>query len=88
VASAYAGRTSRGLRAQTRLEYQRDLEWHALAFFGRTRLTEIGPRDIKRFIATQIEQGLSSSSVRRRLAPLLWGALTRFPLQNRWAESN
>ena len=68
--STYAGRTSRGLRAQTRLEYQRDLERHALPFFGRTRLTEIEPRDIKRFIAALIDQGLCSSSVRRRLAPL------------------
>ena len=68
--STYAGRTSRGLRAQTRLEYQRDLERHALPFFVRTRLSEIEPRDIKRFIKTLIDQGLRSSSVRRRLAPL------------------
>ena len=68
--STYAGRTSRVLRAQTRLEYQRDLERHALPFFGRTRLSEIEPRDIKRFIQTLIDQGLRSSSVRRRLAPL------------------
>jgi len=67
---SYAGRTSCGLRAQTRLEYQRDLERHALPFFGRTRLSEIEPRDIKRFIQTLIDQGLRSSSVRRRLAPL------------------
>ena len=68
--STYSGRTSRGLRAQTRLEYQQDLERHALPFFGRARLAEIEPRDIKHFIATLIEKGLSSSSVRRRLAPL------------------
>jgi integrase len=41
-----------------------------LPFFGRTRLAEIQPRDIKRFIASLIDQGLRSSSVRRRLAPL------------------
>jgi integrase len=68
--STYAGRTNRGLRAHTRLEYQRDLERHALPFFGRTRLVAIEPRDIKRFIATLIDQGLCGSSVRRRLAPL------------------
>ena len=68
--STYAGRTRLGVRAQTRLEYQLDLERHALPFFGRTKLSEIEPRDIKRFIATLIDQGLSSSSVRRRLAPL------------------
>jgi integrase len=68
--STYAGRTSRGVRVQTKLEYQQDLERHALPFFGRTRLAEIEPRDIKRFIATLIDEGLCSSSVRRRLAPL------------------
>jgi integrase len=68
--STYAGRTSRGLRAQTKLEYQRDLERHALPFFANQRLAEIEPRDIKRLITSLIEQGLSRNSVRRRLAPL------------------
>ena len=43
--------------AAERSEYQRDLERHALQFFGRIRLAEIEPRDIKRFIATLINQG-------------------------------
>jgi integrase len=68
--ASYAGRTSRGFREQTRQEYKRDLERHALPFFGGTRLAEIEPRDIKRFIAALIEDGLSSRSARRRLAPL------------------
>jgi len=68
--STYAGRTSRGVRAQTKLEYQRDLERHALLFFANRPLAEIEPRDIKRFITSLIEQGLSRNSVRRRLAPL------------------
>ncbi len=59
--STYAGRTSHGLRAQTTVEYRRDLERYALPFFGRTRLAEIEPRDIKRFIATLIEQGSAAT---------------------------
>lgn len=61
---------TRGLRAQTRVEYQRNLERHAVPFFGATRLAELEPRDIKRLITTMIDQGLASNSVRRRLAPL------------------
>lgn len=68
--ASYAGRTSRGFREQTRQEYKRDLERHALPFFGRMKLAEIEPRDVKRFIATLIALGLTSSSVRRRMAPL------------------
>jgi len=68
--STYAGRTNHGVRAQTKREYRQDLERHALPFFGQTRLVEIEPREIKRFIASLLEQGLRSSSVRRRLAPL------------------
>jgi integrase len=68
--TSYAGRTSRGFREQTRQEYKRDLERHALPFFGPLKLAEVEPRDIKRFIGQLIGLGLSSSSVRRRMAPL------------------
>jgi integrase len=68
--ASYAGRTSRGFREHTRLEYKRDLERHALTFFGPMKLTEIEPRDIKRFISNLIALGLTSSSVRRRMAPV------------------
>ena len=56
---SYAGRTSRGLRAATREDYGRvlgvnpgtgepfDPPRDAIAFFGRARLSEIRPRDIK-----------------------------------------
>jgi len=68
--ASYAGRTSRGFREQTRQEYKRDLERHALPFFGPMKLAEIEPRDIKRFIGQLIGLGLTSNSVRRRMAPL------------------
>lgn len=67
---SYAGRTSRGFREQTRQEYKRDLERHALPFFGPLKLAEVEPRDVKRFIGQLIGLGLTSNSVRRRLAPV------------------
>lgn len=68
--ASYPGRTSRGFREQTRQEYKRDLERHALPFFGPMKLAEVEPRDVKRFIGALIGLGLTSSSVRRRMAPL------------------
>ena len=68
--ATYPGRTSRGFREQTRQEYKRDLERHALPFFGPMKLAEVEPRDVKRFIGQLIGLGLTSSSVRRRMAPL------------------
>lgn len=68
--ASYPGRTSRGFREQTRQEYRRDLERHALPFFGPMKLAEVEPRDVKRFIGQLIGLGLTSSSVRRRMAPV------------------
>lgn len=67
---SYAGRTSRGFREQTRREYLRHLERHALPFFGPLKLAEIEPRDVKRFIGELIKLNLKSNTVRRRIAPL------------------
>jgi integrase len=80
--SNYQGRTSRGFRDTTRAEYARDLGLDpvtrqpldpprgAVAFFGRMRLTEIEPRDIKRYASELAHRGLAPSSVRLELAPL------------------
>lgn len=68
--ASYPGRTSRGFREQTRQEYKRDLERHALPFFGPMKLAEVEPRDVKRFIGQLIGLGLTSNSVRRRMAPV------------------
>jgi integrase len=68
--ASYAGRTSRGFREQTRQEYKRDLQRHALPFFGPMKLAEVEPRDVKRFIGQLIGLGLTSNSVRRRMAPV------------------
>jgi integrase len=84
---SYAGRTSRGLRDGTRQDYARELglepatgepldpERAAVKFFGRMRLTEIEPRDVKEY-ATEVarrkvgERPVSANTVRLALAPV------------------
>jgi integrase len=80
--AGYQGRTSRGFRETTRTEYARDLGLDpatrepldpprgAVAFFGRMRIAEIEPRDVKRYAAHHGNRGLSPASVRLELAPV------------------
>ena len=79
---SYAGRTSRGLRDATRHDYARQLGLDpdtnnplepargALAFFGRMRLTEIEPRDVKAYAAAIAARGVKPNTVRLQLAPV------------------
>jgi integrase len=67
---AYQGRTGRGLRPATRADYRRILERYALPFFGRRRLVEIEPRDVKAFARHLAGQGLKPNSVRNIVNPL------------------
>src|SRR5689334_19992615 len=66
----YQGRTSQGFREHTREDYRTLLERDAVPFFGRQRLAEIEPRDMKRFVAELAGRGLEPSSVRKMLAPV------------------
>lgn len=66
----YAGRTARGLREETRRDYRRAIERRAVPFFGRMRLAEIEPRDVKRYMATVRAEGLAANTVRLALAPV------------------
>ena len=66
----YRGRTSRGIRPETMVEYKRQIEKRAIPFFGRLRLVEIEPRDVKRYVATVEAEGLSANTVRLALAPV------------------
>jgi integrase len=84
--ASYQGRTSRGLREQTRRDYRRALgldadgnvredNGAAVAYFGRRRLAEIEPRDIKTYLAEVAERKhgdhrVSRDTVRLALAPL------------------
>ena len=75
----YTGRTRRGIREETRADYRRALGLDeqgepigdgAMEFFGRMRLTEIEPRDVKRYAAKVAERGVSQNTVRLALAPV------------------
>jgi len=67
---AYAGRTRRGLLADTRDDYRKALERHAIPFLGRLRLSEIEPRDIKALAKEIGDQGVSQRTVTLALAPV------------------
>ncbi len=84
---SYAGRTSRGLRDGTRADYARELgldpetgepvdpERAAVKFFGRMRLPEIEPRDVKEYAAEVASRKVgdrlvSTNTVRLALAPV------------------
>ena len=67
---AVRGRTRRGLREATRDDYRRMLDQWAIPFFGRMRLTEIEPRDIKRYASSIAADGKAANTVRLALAPV------------------
>jgi integrase len=60
----YGGRTSRGIREQTKADYKDRLEQYAIPFFGRMQLAAIEPRDLKRFAAHVAESGLTCRTCR------------------------
>ncbi len=66
----YQGRTGRGIRPTTLEEYRRDLENDAIPFFGRCRLAEIEPRDIRAFARRLSDRGLAPTTVRVIVAPV------------------
>jgi integrase len=67
---AYHGRTSKGIKEQTKEGYADEMRRHVLPTLGRRRLADLGPRDIKRLAADLYAEGLSDNSVRIALAPL------------------
>ena len=66
----YTGRTSKGVRPQTVVEYRQGLEQHAIPFLGRLRLSEVEPRDVKALAAHVAARGVSPNTVRLALAPV------------------
>lgn len=68
-AETYSGRTGRGLRPETLHEYRRDLE-PAKEHFGRMRLAEIAPSDVKAYARSLQAKKHKPATVRRKLAPV------------------
>ena len=66
----YKGRTSRGFSETTRTEYRRDIEARAIPYFGRYRLDEITPQDVREFFRALEREGVSVAGVRKTRAPL------------------
>jgi integrase len=78
-ARTYTGRTRRGVRPETMADYRRALGIDAdgkptgsgaLVCFGRMRLTEIEPRDIKAYAMKLASTGAARDTVRLALAPV------------------
>jgi integrase len=67
---AYAGRTARGFRENTREDYCRDLEAFAVPFFGRMKLAAIEPSTVKCFVVELAEKGYAAGTIRNALAPV------------------
>ena len=66
----YAGRTSSGIRDETRVGYRRVLEQDAIPFFGRMRLCEIEPQDEGRSRSSSRHAGKEPNTVRLAVAPV------------------
>jgi integrase len=66
----YQGRTSRGLAESTREGYHRSITKWAIPFLGRLRMSEIGPRDVRAFVAWMEDKGVNQPSIRKNMAPV------------------
>ncbi len=66
----YGGRTSRGVRESTLVGYRRTMRQDAIPFFGRMRLAEIEPRDLKAYAQRVASRGVSGNTVRLAIAPV------------------
>jgi integrase len=66
----YAGRTARGISETTRDDYRRRLEKEAIPYFGKMRLSEIEPRDLKEYARSLEAEGKAPNTVRLAVAPV------------------
>lgn len=67
---SYAGRTSRGLREETRESYRKVLEQDAIPFLGRMPMSTIEARDLDELAAHIAQRGVKPNTVRLSLAPV------------------
>jgi integrase len=66
----YAGRTRKGIREETRVDYRKRLEQDAIPFFGRIRLSAIEARDLDALAKHVAGRGVKANTVRLSLAPV------------------
>ncbi len=70
----YAGRTARGFSDSTRIEYRRSIEAHAIPAFGKWKLADVEPADVRALLGSMRQAGESTSQiqkVRAALSPML-----------------
>ena len=67
---SYAGRTSKGIREETREGYRKVLEQDAIPYLGRMRLSQIEARDLDALAAHIAARGVKPNTVRLSLAPV------------------
>lgn len=67
---SYEGQSGGGLSVLTREAYRRAMLGRAIPFFGRSKLAEVEPPDVRRFIASLKAEGLAPSTIRKELAPV------------------
>jgi hypothetical protein len=67
---SYGGRTTRGVREETRSDYRKRLEQDAIPFLGRLRLSEIQASDLDALAARVASRGVKPNTVRLSLAPV------------------
>lgn len=65
----YNGKGRRGFRESTRDDYRRDLERHAIPYFGRKLVGDITPRDVVKLVE-EMPKAYADASIRRILSPL------------------
>lgn len=66
----YSGRTSRGLRDETRADYRKRLEQDAIPHLGRMRLSAITAADVRGLVQHVAARGVAQNTVRLALAPV------------------
>jgi integrase len=67
---SYAGRTSRGLRENTREGYRQMMKTHVLPTLGHVRLSRLRQRHLRELATDLLGKGLARNTVRLALAPL------------------
>lgn len=68
--ATYRGRTSKGIRPATIEGYKAQIETHARPYFGRMKLAEIEPADVRAYAQHLVSQGLKRNTVRLALSPV------------------
>jgi integrase len=66
----FQGRNAGGLAESTRASYRRSTVQWAVPFFKRQKLADVRPPDVRAYVKHMQKEGVSSSSIRKHMAPL------------------